>query len=105
MAENQIGKRIKRLRTGSSDEYLGDVTPILQSKGIIHSNFYGFADTRGADGQGNSGEIFTYGVNCRLDQCNVSLKHPRILRHDMSSQFGGLGQRFSGRSATNSVFF
>jgi transposase InsO family protein len=36
MAENQTNKRIKRLRTDGGGEYLGDVTPILQAKGIIH---------------------------------------------------------------------
>jgi hypothetical protein len=47
MAENQIGKRIKRLRTDGDGggEYLGDVTPILQSRGIIHEKTVTFMDS------------------------------------------------------------
>jgi transposase InsO family protein len=36
IAENQKNKRIKLLRNDGGGEYLGDVTPILQPKGIVH---------------------------------------------------------------------
>jgi transposase InsO family protein len=36
MTETQTDKQVKRLRTDGDGEYLGDVTSILRTKGIIH---------------------------------------------------------------------